>query len=157
MSAALALPEIHLAIDAALPPLALVESACRFCDPGEPCRWHRDGTASQRQFDKGRQRVPFDDLRRARLPTEGFQMKKLRRPYRQCPDWAASDRQLRFVLRSHPQAKAFFARWLAISYLYFRLNFSASEVAAELNMTGKAVERVVSQLRKRAGRLVENP
>jgi hypothetical protein len=131
----------------------LVES-CRFCEPGEPCRWHREATASQRQFDKGRQRVPFDDLRRARLPTEGFQTKKLRRPYRRCPAWAASDRLLGIVLRGHPQ-RALVAKWAAISYLYFRMSLSAKEIGNDLGMTRKAVERVVARLRKRAARTVE--
>lgn len=128
---------------------------CRFCDPDEPCRFHRPKDKSEEPVIPLPQRTPFREFELAGLPSgvgSGFHVTKPLRPRRRLPEWVANDKMMDRVLRSHPQAHMRFARWKRIVYLYFRLNIPAREIAEELDMTTKAVERVIAQLRRRAAR-----
>lgn len=83
----------------------------------------------------------------------GFQTKRIRRRLKDVPAWVLNTKQLYRVIYSHPQAAKLAARWTAVAYWYWRLGMSADHIAEELQISRKAVELIISRLRKRGYRL----
>lgn len=71
---------------------------------------------------------------------EGFQIRKIRRPRKNIPDWANNDKALKMRIFGPAM------RRYRIAYLYWRVGMSAREVAEELKISRKQVEKVVYQL-----------
>ena len=73
---------------------------------------------------------------------EGFQIKKIRRPRKDAPEWASSLK----AIENHlflPQR-----RRVRITYLFWVVGLNAREVAGETGETVRAVERVLDRLRR---------
>jgi hypothetical protein len=73
---------------------------------------------------------------------DGFQIRKIRRPVKDVPEWANS--QFGIVCRVLGPAGI---RNLRIAYLYWRVGWNAREIAEELGMTGNAVKQVLQKLK----------
>lgn len=75
---------------------------------------------------------------------DGFQVRKIRRPRKDCPEWVANEESFRRALFL-PAIRRY-----RIAYLYWRCGWSAREVAEELGITTNAVEQAVKKLTKRS-------
>lgn len=73
---------------------------------------------------------------------EGFQVKKVRRPRKNIPLWANSDKKLKMRIFSPAM------RRYRIAYLYWRVGMSAREVADDVGATINAVECVIKELKR---------
>jgi hypothetical protein len=73
---------------------------------------------------------------------DGFQVRKVRRPKKNVPTWANSDKKLKMRIFGPAM------RRYRIAYLYWRVGMSAREVADELRTTEDAVEQVLTRLRR---------
>jgi hypothetical protein len=73
---------------------------------------------------------------------DGFQVRKIRRPRKNVPTWANSDKKLKMRIFGPAM------RRYRIAYLYWRVGMSAREVAEEVDTTTKNIYRILSDLRK---------
>lgn len=73
---------------------------------------------------------------------EGFQVKKVRRPRKNIPVWANSDKKLK--MRVFRRAM----RRYRIAYLYWRVGMSAREVADEMRLNKQQVYDTIRFLKK---------
>lgn len=73
---------------------------------------------------------------------EGFQVKKVRRPRKNVPEWANNDYQLRWRIFSGP------IRRYRIAYLYWRCGWNAREIAEEVGVRPANVKRTIQILCK---------
>lgn len=83
----------------------------------------------------------------------GHGVVKARTYKRKTPTWVFDDQKVQgLILRSFPKAKSSktqregAARWAAVIHLYFRLGYTASQVADEINSTTTKVEFVVRSI-----------
>lgn len=88
---------------------------------------------------------------------------ELRSRHNDIPDWATDDRKIRdFLLRSFPKLKTDLkqriraGRWLRVINLYFRMQWSHTQVAEEIGMLPKVVHGMIRGIRRSAqGRRVD--
>ena len=73
---------------------------------------------------------------------DGFQVKTIRRPRKDIPEWANNDEKLRRRIFG-PALRRY-----RIAYLYWRCGWNAREVAEELNISLTAVESTIKKLRR---------
>jgi DNA-binding NarL/FixJ family response regulator len=71
---------------------------------------------------------------------QGFQVYTARRPRKNVPEWARSNRSL--MARIFQPA----IRRYNIAYLYWRVGWTAKEIAEELGQTVSSVKRVIERL-----------
>lgn len=96
--------------------------------------------------------------------TKGHQIIKLRQGSHKIPQWTKSDKRVReILLRSFPKMKTDLkqrqraGRWLRVIHLYYRMNFTASKVAQELQMKVSTVKDVLVHIRRvQQGRRANN-
>lgn len=85
----------------------------------------------------------------------GHQMSDIRRKERPVPVWTKNDSEVRAVLlRAFPRLETdgrqrqSAARWLRIIYLYFRLQYTHRQTAAEMGLTPSVVTSVTRSIRR---------
>lgn len=93
----------------------------------------------------GKRNSDHDALRKQFGVSEGFQIKKIRRPRKNIPWWANNDKKLRTKV-FHTRGNAL--RNYTIAHLYWRCGWNAREVASQLNLSQGAVEQILSRLRR---------
>jgi hypothetical protein len=81
---------------------------------------------------------------------EGYQERKPRRPRKAVPEWMNDSELLNQIIYSHPQAEVFGDDWAKILYFHYRLFWTASEIAEEMESTIYCIKDVLKNLRKRA-------
>jgi hypothetical protein len=81
---------------------------------------------------------------------DGYQERKPRRPRKAVPDWMNDPDFVSEVIYSHPQAEVFGDDWAKILYFHYRLMWTASEIAEEMESTLFCIKDVLKNLRKRA-------
>jgi hypothetical protein len=85
----------------------------------------------------------------------GHQIVGLRQRKRAVPEWARSNSKVRkLLLRSFPKLatdakqRAQAARWALIIHLYFRLQYTHRQVAAEIGITSQRVHDLLRSIRR---------
>lgn len=104
------------------------------------------------------ERDAFGELRRRfdsndPFMTGGHRLLKMRRYQRSVPEWARSDEEVRkLLLRSFPKLqdndlqRKRAAVWTRVIHLYFRLGYTYSYVAGEMELSDKKIENVVQAI-----------
>ena len=131
-----------------------VAPLCRFCEEGNPCRFHRLPASEDKpqRIRSRRPRTPLNELKQIaediNLAQPGFQITMLKRKIRNRPAWTNDPRVLYAVCMDHPQRRRFGQRWVRIVVWYFWENYSATEIAQKLGKgeSPKSVRRVVERL-----------
>ncbi len=85
----------------------------------------------------------------------GHQKSSLRKKERIVPEWTKNDKKVREVLlrsfpklRTDPKQRYQAARWARIIHLYFRMQYTYRQVAAELDMPLKAMESMIRSIKR---------
>ncbi len=85
----------------------------------------------------------------------GHQIVRLRRRTRKVPEWTRNDKQVRIVLlRAFPKLalpgkdRTRAARWMRVIHLYFRLQYTYSQVAEELTVTPGSVMSMTRSIQR---------
>ena len=87
----------------------------------------------------------------------GYQVVKARRQERKNPDWVNNDAKIKgFIIRAFPkldtdprQVEAA-RRWVRVVYLYFRMGYTNTQTAEEMNLTLDQVGSIIRSLRRAA-------
>ena len=92
--------------------------------------------------------------------TNGHQILKIRQGNRKIPAWAKDKRKIQAILlRSFPKLRtdvhqrARAARWMAIIQLYFRVQMTRSQVAAETKLPPNVVKMLIRNISRAASGL----
>ena len=72
---------------------------------------------------------------------DGFQVRKIRRPRKNVPIWANSDKKLKMRIFGSAM------RRYRIAYLYWRVGMSAREVSEEVGGTVNAIKLIIRNLK----------
>ena len=82
---------------------------------------------------------------------------KARRQERKTPDWANNDGKIReFVTRAFPKLSTNTRqqegarRWVRVVYLYFRMGYTYTQTAEEMNLTPNQVVGIIRNIRRAA-------
>jgi hypothetical protein len=93
----------------------------------------------------------------------GHQVVKARRQERKTPEWANNDGKIReFVTRAFPKLSTSARqqegarRWVRVVYLYFRMGYTYTQTAEEMNLTSGQVLGILRNLRRAAKGLWAN-
>ena len=85
----------------------------------------------------------------------GHQISEIRKRCRVVPDWTRNDGRIREVLlrafpnlRTDNRQKKAASRWAAVVYLYFRLQYTNTQTAAELKLTIPALKAILRSIRR---------
>jgi hypothetical protein len=136
--------------------------SCRFCEPNNPCRFHRvdaEPTASLdlHQFRAIAPLPSIDGFWQSPdgriIPSDGYQTFQPRQRQRDVPAWYQDAETRQRVIGDHPQAAKHGERWQRILYLYFQLGWSSRDIADELDASVGAIEAVLRKLRRRADKI----
>jgi hypothetical protein len=90
----------------------------------------------------------------------GHQIVKARRQERKTPDWANNDGKIReFVTRAFPKLSTNTRqqegarRWVRVVYLYFRMGYTYTQTAEEMNLTSGQIRGIIQSLKRAANGL----
>jgi hypothetical protein len=90
-------------------------------------------------------------LRRKGLGGGGFQISKIRRPFKRVPSWFSSNEKMQEILltsfplmKTNKKQRKSAGRWARILYFYYRKQYSRGQIAEELNLTYKQVDNALS-------------
>jgi hypothetical protein len=97
--------------------------------------------------------VYFDEKTGRREALPGFQIRKIRRPTKQIPEWVEDPVQRNLVLESHPQFAVLGDLWAQVIQLYFIDQYGIPDVAERLFARENTVKCIIQRLRRRAKRL----
>ena len=87
--------------------------------------------------------------------TWGHQIVKVRSQERKIPEWANNDSKIReFIVRAFPKLHTNFyqqehaSRWVRVAHLYFKMGYTYTQVAKEMNLTTGQVLGILRNLRR---------
>lgn len=85
--------------------------------------------------------------------TGGHQIIKLRTGDRVIPEWTKSDKKIQAILlrsfpklRTDPKQRVSAARWATIIQLYYRMQMTQGQVAAQMKLRPKVVGRLIENI-----------
>jgi hypothetical protein len=85
--------------------------------------------------------------------TGGHQIIKMRRGNRVIPDWAKNNKKMQAMLnrsflelRTNPKQRARAARWATVIQLYFRMQMTRGQVAAQMGLDQGVVKRLIDNI-----------
>jgi len=89
--------------------------------------------------------------------TGGHQIIKMRRGNRVTPEWAKSRKTLQKILtrsfpqlRKNPRQRARAARWASVIQLYYRMHMTRGQVAEQMKLGQKTVNRLIENISRAA-------
>jgi len=88
--------------------------------------------------------------------TQGHQIIKMRRIDRSIPEWAKSNKKIQQILlcsfpklKTDARQRARAARWSLIIHLYFRMQMTRGQIAAQLKVNPNTVKMVIRRITKK--------
>ena len=87
--------------------------------------------------------------------TEGHQIIKIRRPKKRIPTWVYDFEQIKkILLRCFPKLQYNLrqrnraGKWVRVINLYFRQNWSRGQIADEMDLQYKTIDRMIERIKK---------